>query len=165
MCFGNCDAATALVLNETTEKALVLANPWVFEPVDDLPPPAAIKAHYRNKIRDPGTWLRLLRGGIDIRKAFVGIARVSQPTKSSSLFEQFMSGLTQVATGPRSTAILLASGDATAVAFRAEWDKPNMGSRFSAQARLVEIDSPSHSFATDADYAVLKAEILAALKA
>jgi exosortase A-associated hydrolase 1 len=165
VCFGNCDAATALVLNETSEKALVLANPWVFEPVDDLPPPAAIKAHYWARLRDPRTWLRLLKGGINFRKALTGISRVSQPAAASTLFEQFIVGLTQVLKNKPPITILLANKDATAIAFRSEWEKPNMGARFSAQVRLAEIDSPSHSFASDADYAILKTEIISALSA
>jgi exosortase A-associated hydrolase 1 len=165
VCFGNCDAATALVLNETGEKALVLANPWVFEPVDDLPPPAAIKAHYWARLRDPMTWLRLLKGGINFQKALAGISRISQPAAASTLVEQFLVGLSHVVKGKRPTTILLASKDATAIAFRSEWEKLDKGARFSGKVQLVEIDSSSHSFASDADYAILKTEIITALKA
>eukprot|EP01037_Dinobryon_pediforme_P041965 gene41965-52022_t len=63
--FGNCDAATALALFGATAgiDRLILANPWVIEERDDLPPAAAIRARYTEKLKDPREWLRLVRGG------------------------------------------------------------------------------------------------------
>ena len=45
--FGNCDAATALALfgHCAGIDRLILANPWVIEDDDALPPAAAIRAH------------------------------------------------------------------------------------------------------------------------
>ena len=52
--FGNCDAASALMLAAGAGcDALVLANPWTIEHDDGTPPPAAIRARYAEKLRDP----------------------------------------------------------------------------------------------------------------
>ena len=53
--FGNCDAASALVLfhAEAAIDALLLANPWTIEAADDLPPAAAIRSRYVEKLKDP----------------------------------------------------------------------------------------------------------------
>ena len=74
--FGNCDAATALTLfgRAAGIDALVLANPWVIEPTDDLPPAAAIRARYAARLRDPAEWRRLLGGGVDLAKLAKGAA-------------------------------------------------------------------------------------------
>ncbi|WP_010216788.1 hydrolase 1, exosortase A system-associated [Sphingomonas sp. PAMC 26621] len=74
--FGNCDAATALALfgNAAGIDRLILANPWVIEQFDDLPPAAAIRARYAEKLRDPREWLRLARGGVSLRKLFRGLS-------------------------------------------------------------------------------------------
>ena len=68
--FGNCDAATALALfhAEAGIDRLVLANPWIVEPVGDLPPPAAIRATYARRLSSPAQWRRLLTGGVDLRR-------------------------------------------------------------------------------------------------
>ncbi len=55
----------------------MLANPWVIEASDDLPPAAAIRARYAESLRDPREWLRLLRGGVNIGKVFSGLRKAS----------------------------------------------------------------------------------------
>ncbi len=157
--FGNCDAASALLLHRPAVDALILANPWVFEPADDLPPPAAIRARYAEKLRDPTALRRLLTGAVSFRKLFAGIASIAKPTSASSLAERVAAGMAAT-TAPIS--ILLATGDATAIAFSDQWEKPT----FAAQRRrhdvtVKRIESSSHSFASDADYQALKAAILA----
>jgi exosortase A-associated hydrolase 1 len=163
ICFGNCDAATALVLNRTAAKALVLANPWVIEPSDDLPPPAAIKARYAQRLQDPKAWWRLVTGGINVRKAVSGLMRVASPQAKSSLAGAFGMGLAAVSA--QSITILLAAGDATALAFAGEWDKPGFTAADKTKIDVIRFDSNAHSFATDADYAVLRAAVLGALAA
>ncbi|NWO81810.1 hypothetical protein, partial [Escherichia coli] len=46
--FGNCDAATALAFFHAPAgiDTLLLANPWTVETADEMPPAAAIRAHY-----------------------------------------------------------------------------------------------------------------------
>lgn len=53
--FGNCDAASALMLNRAKGcDALVLANPWTFEDSSETAmPPSTIRARYAEKLRNP----------------------------------------------------------------------------------------------------------------
>ncbi len=58
--FGNCDAASTLALfgrNAGIDR-LLLANPWTIEQTDALPPAAAIRATYRQRLTDPALSLR-----------------------------------------------------------------------------------------------------------
>jgi exosortase A-associated hydrolase 1 len=141
--FGNCDAATALALFHSVAgvDALLLANPWVIETSDDLPPAAAIRARYAERLRDPQAWLRLVRGGVDIGKLFKGLSKISNNASQevSGLAVRMAEALS--ASGTPVT-ILLAKGDNTAIAFREAWR---------GTARIVECDSASHSFAHAAD--------------
>jgi exosortase A-associated hydrolase 1 len=70
--FGNCDAASTLALfgRSAGLDKVVLANPWVIEPIDELPPAAAIRHHYRTVLRDPATWRRVLSGKLNITNLF-----------------------------------------------------------------------------------------------
>ena len=69
--FGNCDAASALLLHQPLAvDALILANPWAYEDDGDepaLPPAAAIRARYLSRLTDPKSLLRLLKGEIDVK--------------------------------------------------------------------------------------------------
>lgn len=153
--FGNCDAATALALFHSVAgiDALLLANPWVVESSDDLPPAAAIRARYAERLRDPKAWLRLIRGGVDIIKLFKGLNKISNisPQENPGLATRMAEALT--ASGTPVT-ILLARGDNTAIAFRAAWK---------GRARIVECDTASHSFAHAADKAWLFERVKEAL--
>ena len=80
--YGNCDAATALALfhKDTGIDALVLSNPWTIETMADadntntLPPPAAIRARYLQRLKNPAEWKRLLTGGVNLRKLAQGLS-------------------------------------------------------------------------------------------
>ncbi len=115
--FGNCDAATTLVVfgRSAAIDRIILANPWVVEPIDDLPPAAAIRARYRTALRDPAIWRKALRGGIDFRKLVRGLWRVST-VKPEPLTTRV---LTALANWRTNAAVILARGDATAIAFAA----------------------------------------------
>ena len=156
--FGNCDAATALVLHDSDVDARVLANPWVVEPIDALPPPAAIKNHYARRLRDPKAWAALLSGKIDLKAAARGLGRIATPALADvSLAASFAATV-----GNCPTTILLAQRDNTAIAFEDVWARPMFdGAR--RQTRLVKIDSASHSFAGERDYDALKAVLLQTL--
>ncbi|WNO52807.1 hydrolase 1, exosortase A system-associated [Stakelama saccharophila] len=162
--FGNCDAATALALfhGDLGIDALVLANPWIVETGDDaLPPPAAIRARYLERLRDPGAWLRLLRGGVDLRKAWRGIRRLTaERGAGDALGTRFADAL---ATSAAPVTILLAERDNTARAFSAAWGRlADRGLR--ARIALRRLPSASHSFAPPADKAWLEQQIIAALE-
>lgn len=135
--FGLCDGASALALVAPRLSGAVLANPWVVEPVDELPPAAAIRGHYRQRLRDPRAWLRLLRGGVDFGKLWRGLRR-SRGRDDDSLARHVAEGL------PPNSRIVLAEGDGTAQAFVAAWS--GLGNKKPA-AEILTIPTSSHSFA------------------
>lgn len=148
---GNCDAATALAFFHAQAgiDALILANPWVIEATDDLPPAAAIRVRYAERLRDPREWLRLLRGGVNIRKLASGLLKASrkQYEQPDGLPARLAAALTDSRTP---VTILLAKGDNTAIAFADAFAGPAF-----AEARdkvtIEQLDSASHSFASAAD--------------
>jgi exosortase A-associated hydrolase 1 len=133
--FGNCDAATTLALfgRSAAIGRIIVANPWVVEPIDDLPPAAAIRARYRTALRDPATWRRALLGSISFRKLIRGLQRIyaSRPELLTTRV------LTELARWHTNAAVILARGDATAIAFAAA-----AGAIVPAET----IDTESHSF-------------------
>lgn len=156
--FGNCDAATALAIHGGVE-ALILSNPWVVEPVDDLPPPAAIRDRYARRMRDPAAWAALLTGKVDLRAVAKGLGRIASPVETGPLIELFANGLTRH--GVPAT-ILLAARDNTAIAFADAWQGAVLD-QVRDRAKLVRIDSASHSYADDGDFDALLTAVLSAL--
>lgn len=165
--FGNCDAATALILHHRRDgpDALLVANPWTIDtPAQDtevettLPSPDAIRARYARKLRDPHEWLRLVRGGVDLVKLIRGVRAASAPKRSSQLVERVRHALERI---DARVNILIAERDATAMAFMAHWittidtDRDNF--------RLFSIDTASHSFADAEAQLWLEARVLEAL--
>jgi len=148
--FGNCDAATALVLHATNCEALVLGNPWVVEPSGDLPPPAAVRGYYAARLRDPKAWLALLRRGIDLRRFVKGVRQAASPTPPSSLAASFVAALP----GAPPHDIIVAATDATALAFMAA----------APHVPVTKLASASHSFAGDVDRDALVALLLRRLQ-
>ncbi|MET0270243.1 MAG: hydrolase 1, exosortase A system-associated [Sphingomonas sp.] len=162
--FGLCDGATALALHHAAAgiDGLILANPWLIEPVADLPPPAAIRRRYLDRLTSLSGWRRALTGGFEDRMALRGLAAIGRPAGSAPLAEVVARAL---AAGGGRIEILLARGDATAIAFADAWG----GARFAAlrrggRATLAGIDSRSHSFASGGDPAWLAAACLSALR-
>lgn len=151
--FGNCDAATALALFGAAAgiDRLILANPWVIDAPDALPPAAAIRARYTEKLKDPREWWRLVRGGVDLRKLASGLTKVtrSQPEVAGSLAQRLSAALAASRLG---TTILLAARDNTAIAFREGWDGP-----------VAVCDTDSHSFAHQRDADWLEEQIATAV--
>lgn len=148
--FGNCDAATALALfhQQAGIDALLLANPWTIEATDDLPPPAAIRSHYAQRLRDPQQWLRLLRGGIHIGKLVRGLSKLRE--KPSQQDESLATRLGNALAGAVPTTILLAKGDNTAIAFADAFGGKAFASA-RAKIRVEMLESDSHSFASPSD--------------
>lgn len=153
--FGNCDAATALVLfgRDAGIDRLILSNPWVIESSDDLPPAAAIRARYAERLRDPREWRRLLTGGVNIHKLVIGLRKItSRSDESPSLLaDRFFAAL------PADAAVILAERDATAQAFAAE------ARRRRWPGEIHRVDTPSHSYARIGDADALYRAIVAAL--
>lgn len=161
--FGNCDAASALMLAGGAGCAgLVLSNPWTIEhhesaetEADSTPPPAAIRARYLEKLTNPREVARLLSGGVNLGKLARGLARsVSPAPPPSSLAEDIRAGLEGFTGDVR---ILLATADRTAQVFEAAWDK--------SDPRIHRCVGAGHAYVEPAHRDWLKAEILAALRA
>lgn len=155
--FGICDAASALVLSENAGiDALILANPWVLDEdmADTPPPPAAIRARYREKLHNPAEWRRLLTGAVSPRKLLRGLLAATRPTPATA---------TGLATTLRQTlahfdgpvSILLAERDRTAQIFEANWpaDDP----------RITHCPNASHAFAEGHSREWLYNQIIASL--
>ncbi len=154
--FGNCDAATALLLHgDGAFDRMVLANPWVVEQTDALPPAAAIRSRYAQRLRDPASWARLLTGRIDFGKAISGMAKIAQ-NQSQPAGPLEAAVFAKLAAHPDAV-VVLASGDATAIAFA------DAATRAGYTGQRIDIDTASHSFARPADKMALKAAILGAL--
>lgn len=163
--FGNCDAASALLLHTPDGiDALLLANIWIIEPdaEDATPPPAAIKSWYLSRMRDPKAWLSLLRGAVNLRKLVGGLAKIAKPApQPSGLAERIANALAAL---KALATILLAKTDGTAAVFKAAWNTPAYAAaRKNGLISIMEIDSASHSFAPHADYQHLLDAVLAAL--
>lgn len=160
--FGNCDAASALLLHQPLGlDGLILANPWTYENDDNneteepaLPPPAAIRARYLARLTDPKSLLRLLKGEIDVKKLARGLSalgRRAPPAAPDSLPARLNAAL---ATLPCPATILLATGDRTAQTF--------IENCHPGTVPVERLDSSSHSFAGD-DAEWLAQRILKAL--
>jgi exosortase A-associated hydrolase 1 len=161
--FGNCDAASALALFHRNAgiDALVLTNPWTIEPTDDLPPAAAIRARYAERLKDPATWLRLLRGGIDISKLFKGLSKIAgQPSQAPTALPARIAGALEASPAPLT--ILLAERDNTAIAFRESWETTPF-TAVRPRAAFATCATASHSFARDDDSDWLFARVVEAL--
>lgn len=165
--FGNCDAATALVLHHAAGggDALLLANPWTIDgpTVEDeasaLPPPAAIRARYAAKLRDPREWLRLLRGGVDLDKLLRGLRSASAVPEASGLAARLAAAMVRIECP---ATVLLARRDGTAQAFEAAWQSSAFAEA-RAKAKVEAIDSGSHGFADGEARGWLEARVLVAL--
>ena len=147
--FGNCDAASTLALfgRAAGIDAVLLANPWVIEATDDLPPVAAIRARYAARLRRPWS---LIRTGIDLRRAWHGLRKIVTMRSEGTLAPRVVASIKD---WRGDATIVLASGDATAIAFR------DVAGRLPAQM----IATDSHSFARRSDREALKEAVIARL--
>jgi hypothetical protein len=113
-----------------------------------LPPPAAIRRHYVERLTTRRGWSHLLRRGIDLRKAARGL-RAAGSSSDSRLAVAVGSAL---AASPAPVTFLLAAGDATGVAFEVEYARGAFAAlRASGRAKIEKLDSGSHSFAGQAE--------------
>ena len=152
--FGNCDAATTIALHgrDAGIDRAILANPWVVERADDLPAPAAIRAHYRQRLRDPATWRRALTGGIGIGKLARGLSRAAAPAQDFTA-----DAIAAIAAWGQNATVVLAVGDGTAIAYA------DAAHRAKLAVATVRIPTASHSFARVPDQQALESAIRAAL--
>jgi len=152
--FGNCDAASALMLNAGSGcEALVLANPWTIEQDDGALPPDAIRARYAEKLKNPKELVRLATGKVSLKKLAGGLKRAVAPAPPpTSLAQEMKAGLAHFA-GPVS--LLVAERDRTGQAFVAAWGEDE---------RIVRCPGASHAFvepgARDWLFAQLRASLV-----
>lgn len=152
--FGNCDAASALMLAAGAGcDALILANPWTIEQDDGAPPPAAIRDRYAAKLRDPKELLRLATGKVSLRKLAGGIGRALRPAPPPTTLAQEMKAGLDTFSGP--VRLLIAERDRTAQAFLASWDP--------ADERLARCAGASHAFVEPAARQWLFEQLIGAL--
>lgn len=156
--FGNCDAASALMLTGGAGfDGLVLSNPWTIEhdAASSAPPPEAIRARYLEKLKNPLEVMRLASGGVNLGKLARGIAHSLRPSPPpSSLAQDMAAGLASF-TGP--VRILLATADRTAQVFEAAWDRND--------PRLFRCEGAGHAYVEPEHRNWLEAQILASLRA
>jgi exosortase A-associated hydrolase 1 len=154
--FGNCDAASALMLAGGADcDALVLSNPWTIEDGAATPPPAAVRARYAEKLKDPKEVLRLVTGGVNLGKLAKGLVQASRPKSApTTLAHEMAAGL---AAFPGTVRIVLASADRTAQAFAENWD--------AADQRVVRCERASHAWVEPHARAFLDSQILEVLRA
>ena len=154
--FGNCDAASVLMLTGGAGcDGLILSNPWTFD--DDAAgeaPPAAVRAHFRQRLTDPRALLRLLKGKVSPGKLIASLRDALRPTPPpSSLAQEMAAGLARF---PGPATILLAERDRTAQAFLATWDHKD--------TRLSTCAGASHSYVEAEARSWLREQVLAALR-
>ena len=158
--FGLCDGATAIALfgGEAGLDGLILVNPWLVETQSDEPPPAAIRAHYRRQLLSLEGWKRLLFGTVSYRKILRGLGRMfsRQDTSLAAAVAQAMGR------HHRPARLILASGDATAIAAEVEVAAPRFRGLI---AGTNKVETDSHTFARPGDEASLHAAVLAAISA
>jgi exosortase A-associated hydrolase 1 len=166
--FGNCDAASALLLfhKGLAVDALILANPWVSETdiQDDAPhtpSAAAIRARYLARIKNPRTLIDMIMGKIDLKKLISGLIKASKKNVPSNLATRVATALKECHIPVR---LLIAKRDTTALEFMGTWfGEGCSAARSKANISLSIIDSASHSFADAGAKAWLIDQILGCL--
>lgn len=157
--FGNCDAASALMLARGAGcDALLLSNPWTIEEpggVTTLPPPAALRARYLEKLANPREVMRLLGGGVNLSKLARGIAQaLRRPLPPSSLTQEMAAGLAAFRGDVR---IVLAGADRTAQLFEAVWPP--------GDPRIARCPGAGHAYVAPEHRAWLDRQVLEMLRA
>lgn len=163
--YGNCDAASALMLISGAGcDALVLANPWTFEPEAEAaepepeaqPPmtPGAIRAHYLRRLANPRALLRLLTGKVKLGQMAGSLIDAVKPAPPPPTLAQDMAAGLAEFSGPAT--ILIAENDRTGQVFLSHWNK--------ADQRLRQCPKAGHSFVEPPARIWLQGQILAALR-
>jgi exosortase A-associated hydrolase 1 len=161
--FGLCDGASTLALHgaETGLQGAILVNPWFVESEADAPPAAAIRHHYRERLLSLEGWKKILGGSVSYRKLFRGLGRIAA-SRPSSLAEEVADSLDG---GGFPVALVLAGGDATAIAAGSVWASKRFERIRNASAAPYRIESDSHTFARAGDDKALLQACLTALTA
>ncbi len=159
--FGNCDAASALMLASGAGcDGLVLSNPWTIaqeeggEDKAAAQAPAAIRARYAEKLKNPREIMRLASGGVNFGKLTRGmIQALRPPPPPSSLAQEMAAGLAGFGGEVR---IILATADRTAQVFEAAWDRHD--------PRIRRCEGAGHAYVEPEHRAWLEAQLLEILR-
>ena len=159
--FGLCDGASALALfgGEAGLAGLILVNPWLVETAEeDSPPAAAIRRHYWKRLTSREGWTKIVTGAVNWRKLFTGVRRASALSRAPLAAD--------IADALRASALpvhlILAEGDATAIAAEAECKAAAFDGLIAGRETLA---TDSHTFARPGDEAALLAAVERALAA
>ena len=166
--YGNCDAASALMLAQGQSlDALVLANPWTFEPglepADDQPAeaepqpqmtPGAIRAHYLRRLTDPRALLRLLTGKVKVGQMAGSLSKAAKPAPPLTTLAQDMTAGLAHFTGP--VTLLIAEHDRTGQVFLSQGNANDQRLRICPKA--------GHSFVEPQARIWLQGQLLGALR-
>ena len=160
--FGLCDGASALAFHgaEAGLSGLILLNPWLVEAQAGTLAPAAVKAHYRQRLTSLEGWKKLLSGSVSYRKLLKGVGSLTAK-QPSNLAEEVATALQRHGLPAE---LILASRDGTAIAAEAEWIKPAYNRIREANPPPQRIDSDSHTFARPGDEEALASVVLTALE-
>ncbi|WP_252257932.1 hydrolase 1, exosortase A system-associated [Erythrobacter aurantius] len=159
--FGNCDAASALILmGGEGFDGLVLSNPWTIDEDEgdtDEPQhtPEAIRSRYLEKLKNPAEIARLLRGGVNLRKLAAGLlgAAKSAP-QASQLLQEMRAGIADFS---GSVTYLVATDDRTGQLFESAWGKDD--------PRIQRCLGAGHAYVEPAHQDWLKDRILEVIRA
>lgn len=160
--FGLCDGATAMALfgGQCGLDGLILANPWLVEADVNDPAPAAIKAHYAKRLTSLSGWRDIFSGKISYRKALRGFSKIATESNDA------LAGDVAAALAKQDIplALILAHGDATAVAAQHCWQSPAYAALRERTMFNASIRTDSHSFARPGDQQALHMAVLDALE-
>lgn len=162
--WGLCDGASAALLYADERRdprvlGVCLANPWVRSPASQAR--AQVKHYYRDRLRQPAFWLKLLRGGVSIN-AWRGFWRARQlgksaPAAAASLgFQQRMARGWKVLDGAK--LLLMSGADYTAREFEEYARLDTEWAALLTDLRLQRVDLPGadHTFSRPTDLAAVQ---------
>ena len=133
----------------------MLANPWLDDEPDGLPPPAAIRSHYLRRLRDPAAWARAITGRVGIGSLANGLRKMLRPPVPTLPGSGVIAAVEGWGAAAR---VVLARSDATGLHYA------DMARRSALETATSVIDTASHSFARPGDQDALFAAIVAALR-
>ena len=155
--FGNCDAASALMLAKGEGcDALILSNPWTIEDDSGDLTPEATRSRYAEKLKNPREILRLLTGKVNLSKLANGLKQALQPkAKPTSLSQDMADGL---AASQIPAVFFLAGEDRTAQIFESHWQQKL------DDYQVRRCQAAGHSYAEPQAREWLEREVLAVLR-
>lgn len=155
--FGNCDAASALMLAKGAGlDGLVLSNPWTIEDTAAEAPAEVVRDHYRRRLADPAAIKRLLTGQVAVGKLVRSLVAAVRPVRAQpfGLAQEIAAGIAGFS-GP--VRLLVAERDRTGLAFMAHWQK--------ADPRVRRCAGATHSYVEPGAQDWLLAQVLDVLAA